>query len=40
MDRRIVEFVTKYQYRQAEGRQPVEERLSIIQQAIKEKRKV
>jgi ATP-dependent exoDNAse (exonuclease V) alpha subunit len=40
MDRRIVEFVTKYQYRQAEGRQSVEERLSIIQQAIKEKRKV
>ncbi len=40
MDRRIVEFVTKYQYKRAKERQPLEERISLIEQAIKEKRKL
>ena len=40
MDRRIVEFVTKYQYKRAKERQPLEERISLIEQAIKERRKL
>ncbi|MBI5749893.1 MAG: AAA family ATPase [Nitrospinae bacterium] len=40
MDRKIVEFVTKYQYKRAKERQPVEERIFIIEQAIKEERKL
>ncbi len=40
MDRRIVEFVTKYQYKRAKERQPLEQRISMIEQAIKEKRKL
>ncbi len=38
MDRRVVEFVTKYQYRQAEKRQPLHEKISAIEEAIKNRR--
>ena len=40
MDRRIVEFVTKYQYKRAKERQPLEQRISLIEQAINEKRRL
>lgn len=36
MDWRVVGFVTGYQYRQAESRQPLAERVSLIEQAIRE----
>ncbi|MCE5311605.1 MAG: AAA family ATPase [Nitrospiraceae bacterium] len=35
MDWRVVNFITKYQYSLAKQRQPVEERISIIEDAIK-----
>ncbi|MBI3754414.1 MAG: AAA family ATPase [Deltaproteobacteria bacterium] len=35
MDRRVVEFVTKYQYRLAEKRQPLQEKISFLEDAIK-----
>ncbi len=35
MDRRVVEFVTKYQYHLAEKRLPLHERISFIEDAIK-----
>jgi ATP-dependent exoDNAse (exonuclease V) alpha subunit len=38
MDWRVVEFVTKYQYKQAQKSLPVDEKLSIIGKAIKDKR--
>lgn len=38
MDRRVVEFVTKYQYRQAEKRRPLHEKISIIEDAIRNKK--
>lgn len=38
MDRRVVDFVTKYQYKQAQKSLPVDEKLSIIEMAIKDKR--
>lgn len=40
MDRRVVEFVTKYQYRQAEMSLPLEKKISLIEQAIKDKRQM
>jgi ATP-dependent DNA helicase PIF1 len=38
MDRRVVDFVTKYQYKQAQKNLPPDEKLSIIEKAIKDKR--
>ncbi len=38
MDRRVVEFITKYQYRLSEKTQPLTEKLSLIERAIKEAR--
>ncbi len=38
MDRRVVNFITKYQYRLSEKRQPLSEKLSLIERAIKEGR--
>ncbi len=38
MDWRVVDFVTKYQYRQSQKSLPVDEKLSIIEKAIKDKR--
>jgi len=38
MDRRVLDFVTKYQYKQAEKNLPVDEKISIIQKAIKDKK--
>lgn len=38
MDRRVVNFITGYQYRLSEKRQPVREKLSLIEKAIKEGR--
>ena len=35
MDRRVVEFVTKYQYHLAEKRLPLHEKISFIEEAIK-----
>ncbi len=40
MDRRVVDFVTKYQYKQAEKRLPINEKIEIIQKAINDKRQV
>lgn len=40
MDRRVVNFVTKYQYRQAQKNLPIHEKLSIIEKAIKDKRQL
>jgi ATP-dependent exoDNAse (exonuclease V) alpha subunit len=40
MDRRVVEFVTRYQYKQARALQPLEERISLIEQAIREKKEL
>lgn len=40
MDRRVVDFVTKYQYKQAQKNLPVDEKLSIIKKAIKDKRPI
>lgn len=38
MDRRVVNFITRYQYRLSEKRQPLSEKLSLIERAIKEGR--
>lgn len=38
MDRRVVNFITRYQYRLSEKRQPLSEKFSIIERAIKEGR--
>ncbi|HAK89775.1 MAG TPA: AAA family ATPase [Nitrospiraceae bacterium] len=38
MDWRVVDFVTKYQYKQAQKNLPPDEKLSIIEKAIKDKR--
>lgn len=38
MDWRVVDFVTKYQYKQAQKSLPADEKLSIIEKAIKDKR--
>ena len=38
MDRRVVDFVTKYQYKQAQKSMPSDERLAIIEKAIKDKK--
>ncbi|MFN3740244.1 MAG: AAA family ATPase [Thermodesulfovibrionales bacterium] len=38
MDRRVVNFITGYQYRLSEKRQPLSEKLSFIERAIKEGR--
>lgn len=38
MDWNIVKFLTKYQYKYSERNMPLEEKLSIIKQAIKEKK--
>lgn len=38
MDWRVVDFVTKYQYKQAQKSLPVDEKLLIIEKAIKDKR--
>ncbi len=40
MDRRVVDFVTTYQYRQAMERHPVEERIALIEKAIEEGRRL
>lgn len=38
MDWRVVDFVTKYQYKQAQKSLPMDERLSVIEKAIKDRR--
>lgn len=38
MDWRVVDFVTKYQYKQAQKNLPLDEKLSMIEKAIKDKR--
>lgn len=38
MDQRVVDFVTKYQYKQAQKNLPPDEKLSIIERAIKDKK--
>ncbi len=38
LDRRIQQFVTTYQYRLSEARQPLEKKLSTIQDAIRDRR--
>lgn len=38
MDWRVVDFVTKYQYRQAQKSLPIDEKITIIEKAIKDKR--
>lgn len=38
MDRRVVDFVTKYQYKQAQKSMPLDERIAIIEKAIKDKK--
>lgn len=40
LDRRIVRFLTRLKYRQAESRNPLKESLELIRQAIKEQRKL
>lgn len=40
MDWRVVEFVTKYQYKQAEKKMPADEKLLLIKQAIRDKKKL
>ncbi len=40
LDRRVVEFVTKFQYKQAEKTLSMDERLSLIKQAMKENKKL
>lgn len=40
MDWRVVDFITKYQYSLAKQRQPVEERISIIEDAIRHGKKL
>lgn len=40
MDRRVVEFVTRYQYRKAAERYPEEVRLTLIKKAIEEGKKL
>jgi hypothetical protein len=40
LDRRVVSFVTKYQYKQAEKLLSMEERFAILNKAIKEKKKL
>jgi ATP-dependent exoDNAse (exonuclease V) alpha subunit len=40
LDRRVVAFVTKYQYKQAEKQFPIEVRFALIERAIKEKKKL
>jgi hypothetical protein len=38
MDRRVVDFITKYQYKQAQKSLSVDEKISVIETAIKNKR--
>ncbi|MBI2172524.1 MAG: AAA family ATPase [Chloroflexi bacterium] len=38
LDRRVQGFITGYQYRQADARQPLEEKLEVIRQAIRDGR--
>ncbi|NTU42371.1 MAG: AAA family ATPase [Nitrospirales bacterium] len=38
MDRRVVDFVTRFQYKQAKTLQSPEERISLIEQAIRERK--
>ncbi len=38
MDWRVVDFVTKYQYKQAQKSLPIDEKITIIEKAIKDKR--
>ncbi len=40
MDRRVVDFVTRYQYRKAKDLQPLEERIGLIERAIREKKEL
>ncbi len=40
LDRRVVGFVTKYQYEQAAKQFPMEERIALLEKAIKEERKL
>lgn len=40
LDRRIVRFLTRLKYRQAESRSPLKERLELIRQAIRDQRRL
>lgn len=40
MDRRVVEFVTTYQYRQAENRHGISDRITFIEEAIQKDRRI
>lgn len=40
MDWRVVDFVTKYQYKQAGKKTPLDEKLAIIENAIRDKKKL
>jgi hypothetical protein len=40
MDRRVVRFITSYQYSRAQQKQPLEERFAFVKEAIKGKKKL
>lgn len=40
MDKRVVSFVTRYQYKRAEERHPLSEKINILEEALKDKRPV
>lgn len=40
MDRRVVDFITKYQYKQSQISLPLDEKISIIKEAIKDKKPI